>query len=699
MSERSLADALLRPRIAAVYGASGDPKKNTGRPQRFLRTHGFTGEVIPINPNRDEVQGVTAYPTLAAAPKGVEHALIMVPKPAVLAAVEDCATAGVRVATIYSDGFAETGPEGAALQRRIVDAAKAGGMRIVGPNSMGVIDLNSPLTLSINAILEMENLPAGRLGVISQSGSLLGALISRGAARGVGFSSLLSIGNEADLGVGELMDLLVDEPKTDAIALFLEGIRDWERVAHAARRAYAAGKPVVVYKLGRSDVGRELAVTHSGAVAGPDSAVEAFLRHHGMLRVDMLETLLELPALARGMKPGAAKRVAVITTTGGGAATIVDRLGAAGMELVPATDRLRERLNEFGMKLGHGRLIDLTMAGARPDVYGAALEVLLNEDVIDAVVAVVGSSGQFQPEIAVSPIINVKKTGKPLACFIAPDAPESLKLLAAGGVAAFRTPEACADAVRALVSWRAPAEIAAPKVSIGGVAKSLANIKSEILDEAQARDVMKALAVPVSEPLRLAGPEDEAPATIAYPVAAKVLSADLPHKTEAGAVALGLRDDAQLKAAMAKIWASAQAFKPDARLDGILVEPMVEALAEVLLGYRFDAEAGPIVVLGMGGVLTEIYEDAAVRPAPVDMALAMEMIEEVKGLACIRGYRNLPKGDLKALAGAVVAVSALALVDGRKVAEAEINPLMVRGEGKGVVAVDALVRLQHNPGE
>ena len=699
MSERNLADALLRPRIAAVYGASGDPKKNTGRPQRFLRTHGFTGEVIPINPNRDEVQGVTAYPTLAAAPKGVEHALIMVPKPAVLAAVEDCAVAGVRVATIYSDGFAETGPEGAALQRRIVDAAKAGGMRIVGPNSMGVIDLNSPLTLSINAILEMEKLPAGRLGVISQSGSLLGALISRGAARGVGFSSLLSIGNEADLGVGELLDLLVDEPKTDAIALFLEGIRDSERVAHAARRAYNAGKPVVVYKLGRSDVGRELAVTHSGAVAGPDSAVEAFLRHHGMLRVDMLETLLELPALARGMKPGAAKRVAVITTTGGGAATIVDRLGAAGMELVAATDRLRERLSEFGMKLGHGRLIDLTMAGARPDVYGAALEVLLNEDVIDAVVAVVGSSGQFQPEIAVSPIINVKKTGKPLACFIAPDAPESLKLLAAGGVAAFRTPEACADAVRALVSWRAPAQVAAPKAPIAAVAKLLADIKSETLDEAQARDVMKVLGVPLSEPLRLAGPDSEIPAAVPYPVAAKVLSADLPHKTEAGAVALSLRDDAQLKAAMTKIWSSAQAFKPDAKLDGILVEPMVEALAEVLLGYRFDAEAGPIVVLGMGGVLTEIYEDAAVRPAPVDPALAMEMIEEVKGLACIRGYRNLPKGDLKALADSIVAVSALAMVDGRKVAEAEINPLMVRGEGSGVVAVDALVRLQHNPGE
>lgn len=693
MVERSLADALLRPRVAAIYGASADPAKNTGRPQRFLKTHGFTGAVIPINPNRDEVQGVRAYPTLAAAPAGVEHALIMVPKPAVLAAVEDCARAGVRVATIYSDGFAETGPEGAELQRRIIDAARAGGMRIIGPNSMGVIDLNTPLPLSINAILEMEKLPAGRLGVISQSGSLLGALISRGAARGIGFSSLLSIGNEADLGVGELLDLLVDETGTDAIALFLEGIRDADKLAAAARRAFAAGKPVVAYKLGRSDVGRELAVSHSGAVAGPDAAVDALLRHNGIMRVDMMETLLELPALARAAKPGAGKRVAVVTTTGGGAAMVVDRLGAAGLELVAAPERLRQRLGEFGLTLGRGRLIDLTMAGTREGVYGAALEVLLNDAGIDAVVAVVGSSGQFHPELAVAPIVDAPKTGKPLAAFIAPDAPESLLRLAAGGVAAFRTPEACADGVRALLSWRAPVIVSGTAAPSDAVAAALSDAGGPVLDEAQARNVMAALGIPVSAPVRLAGPEAAIPVDIGYPVVAKILSADLPHKTDAGAVALGLADAAALKAAMLAIWASAKAYAPDARLNGVLVEPMIDGLAEVLLGYRLDAEAGPVVVLGMGGVLTEIYEDAAVRPAPVDLAGAHAMIAAVKGLAVIRGYRNMPKGDVDALARAVVAISTLAQVDRPIVLEAEINPLMVAGPDDGVIAVDALVRL------
>ncbi len=697
MTEGSFADALLRPEAVAIYGASGDPNKNTGRPQRFLNTHGYTGRVVPINPNRAEVQGEIAYAKLTDAPAGVEHALIMVPKAAVLAAVEDCAAAGVRVASIYTDGFAETGAEGVAEQEKIVSAARAHGMRIIGPNSMGIIDLNTPMPLSINAILEMDHLPAGRLGVISQSGSLLGALMSRGAARGMGFSSLLSIGNEADLGVGELMDVLVDEDNTDAILLFLEGIRDAEALGRAARRAHAAGKPVVVYKLGRSDVGRELAVSHSGAVAGPDAAIDALLKHHGIMRVDMMEALLELPGLALGstwgVKPTSGNRVAVVTTTGGGAAMVVDRLGAAGLDLVPAPDSLHAMFADFGLSLGSGRLIDLTMAGTRDGVYGGALEILLNDDGIDAVVAVVGSSGQFHPELAVAPIVDAPKTGKPLAAFIAPDAPESLARLAAGGVAAFRTPEACADAVRALLQHQAPVpqpETASPNINVGDNA---GETLGETLDEAMSRQVMVDLGIAVSTPVVISGPDADVPSDISYPVAAKVVSADLPHKTEAGAVALGVKSEAELKPAMAAIWQSAAAYAPAAKLEGILVEPMIDALAEVLLGYRLDAEAGPVVVLGMGGVLTEIYEDAAVRPAPVDDAGARAMIEEVKGLAVISGYRNLPLGDVDALVAAVVAMSHLANIASPRVIEAEINPLMVRAEGEGVIAVDALVRL------
>ena len=692
MSTETLTRALLHAKTVALVGASADPNKNTGRPQRFLKTHGFQGRVIPINPNRNEVQGLPAYPSLADAPGPIDHAFIMVPAPHVPAVITDCAAAGVLVCTIYTDGFAETGAAGKALQEEIVQIARDAGMRLIGPNSMGVINTRAGMTLTINAFLEKPELKTGRIGVISQSGSVIGTMMSRGAARGIGFSSLVSIGNECDVGVGELLGLMVDDPETDAALLFLEGIRDAHVLAANARRAFDVGKPVIAYKLGRSDVGRELAVSHSGAIAGPDASVDAFFRHHGILRVDMLETLFELPPLIMNAQPTPGRRVAVVTTTGGGSAMVVDRLGAAGLELVPPSAKLKARMADFGLDLGNRRVIDLTMAGTGKGVYGAALDVLLNEDDLDAVVAVVGTSAQFHPEVAVQPIIEAPKTGKPLAVFLVPQADHSLTLLQDAGIAAFRTPEACADGVRALVDWRTPALQPDPG-PLSDAARLLAQADGDSLSELDAAAVFAAIGVPMAPTAILNDPSAALDTDMTFPVAAKVLSPDLPHKTEAGAVALNISDRAALKDQAQIIWDAAHAHAPDARLDGILVQPMVSGLAEVLVGYRRDPETGPVVVLGIGGVLAEIYGDATVRPAPVDTATAREMINEVRGLAPIRGYRNMPKGDLDALAGAVAAVSRLAAIERPCILEAEINPLCVAKAGAGVLAVDALIRL------
>ena len=692
MSTETLTRALLHAKTVALVGASADPNKNTGRPQRFLKTHGFQGRVIPINPNRNEVQGLRAYPSLADAPGPIDHAFIMVPAPHVPAVITDCAAAGVLVCTIYTDGFAETGAAGKALQEEIVQIARDAGMRLIGPNSMGVINTRAGMTLTINAFLEKPELKTGRIGVISQSGSVIGTMMSRGAARGIGFSSLVSIGNECDVGVGELLGLMVDDPETDAALLFLEGIRDAHVLAANARRAFDVGKPVIAYKLGRSDVGRELAVSHSGAIAGPDASVDAFFRHHGILRVDMLETLFELPPLIMNARPTRGRRVAVVTTTGGGSAMVVDRLGAAGLELVPPSAKLKARMADFGLDLGNRRVIDLTMAGTGKGVYGAALDVLLNEDDLDAVVAVVGTSAQFHPEVAVQPIIEAPKTGKPLAVFLVPQADHSLTLLQDAGIAAFRTPEACADGVRALVDWRTPALQPDPG-PLSEAARLLAQADGDSLSELDAAAVFAAIGVPMAPTAILNDPSAALDTDMTFPVAAKVLSPDLPHKTEAGAVALNISDRAALKDQAQIIWDAAHAHAPDAQLDGILVQPMVSGLAEVLVGYRRDPETGPVVVLGIGGVLAEVYGDATVRPAPVDTATAREMINEVRGLAPIRGYRNMPKGDLDALAGAVAAVSRLAAIERPCILEAEINPLCVAKAGGGVLAVDALIRL------
>jgi len=632
----NLAQALFAPRAVALIGASGDAAKNTARPQRYLRKHGYAGRILPINPGRGEVLGEAAYPSLAAAPGEVDHAFIMVAD--VERALEDCGAKRVPVASIYSDGFADKG--NFERQLALAKRAKALGIRLLGPNSMGVIDARGRLALTVNAVLEMERLPAGGVSIVSQSGTMLGTVLSRGAARGLGFAKLVSVGNEADLGVGELVELLAADADTRVILLFLETIRDAARLAGAARRAHAAGKAVAAYKLGRSALGEALARSHTGALAGSDAALDAYFRDCGIVRIDLLDTLVEIGPLLIDRKPpdlGRPGRVAVVSTTGGGAATVVDRLGLRGIELAS--------------------MHDLTMA-ATQESYRATLERLRASPDCDAVLAVVGSSAQFHPQLAVQPILQCAQAGKPVAAFMTPHAEASLALCAQHGVPAFRTPEACADALAAYLSWQSPGKPPAPSLP-----KSLPENPFELF---------AALGVPVA-PWQIAEPPAYAH-NVPYPVAVKL--AGVAHKTEKAGVVLNVQDRAQLDAAVEAL---------DSQK--VLIQKMETGLAEAIVGYRDDPVVGPLVLVGAGGVLSEIYRDFAVRMAPVSAEEAAAMIAEVKGFAPLRGYRNLPRGDLAALAQAVSRVSALALASG--IAEAEINPLLVKSDG--VVAVDALV--------
>ncbi len=694
MSEQNgLARALFAPRSVALIGASGDSTKNTSRPQRFLARYGYAGRVLPINRGRDELFGVKAYPSLSAVPEAVDHAFIMVPAKDVPEAVAQCCEKRVAVATIFSDGFAETGAAGRAQQEALLAQARASGVRLLGPNCIGLLDLHSHFVLSVNAVLEHAQVRPGATAIVSQSGSMMGALMSRGLGRGTGFSKLVSVGNEADLAVGEITDLLVDDPDTRVILLFMETIRDAERLAYAARRAYLAGKPVIVFKLGRSEVGVELATSHTGAMTGSDDMADAFFRAHGMLRVDLLETLFELPALVLGRRPAARHRVAAMTTTGGGAASVVDRLGVHGVEVVSPSDAVVESLAKQKIAVARARLIDLTLAGARKEIYSAVLNALLASDHCDLVLAVVGSSAQYQPQIAIEPILEASRGEKPLAVFCAPQADASLALMGENGIAGFRTPEACADAIRAWRDWRAPLAAIAPDAARVAAAGAAIGAKQSLLDETRASGVFEALGVPIARSKVITAPDQAA--GLDFPVVAKILSPDIAHKTDAGGVVVSIADAQALRQAASAILERVRAKHPGARINGILVQRMERGLAEVILGYRRDPQVGPVVVLGVGGVLAEIYRDFAVRLAPVGIEDAARMIEEVRGLALVRGYRGMQRGDTAALARAVSAFSQLAFVEPR-VAEAEVNPLIVRAEGAGVVAVDGLLVLAEN---
>ena len=684
-----LRQQVFSPRSVALIGASSDATKNTSRPQRYMRRYGYSGNLYPINPGRDEIFGEKSYPDVTAAPDGIDHAFIMVPANRVARALEQCVAKKIPVVTIYTDGFAEVGAEGRAMQEELQRIAKAGGVRLIGPNCIGLFSSQTNLALSVNAVLENLDIKPGSIAVVSQSGSMTGGLLSRGLGRGVGFSKLVSVGNEADIALGEFADMLVDDPHTQAILLFMETLRDAEHLACAGRRAYEAGKPIIAFKLGRSEIGQDCAASHTGAMAGSDELADTFLKAHGILRVDHLETLFELAPMIMGKKPRKTHRVAIMSTTGGGAATVADRLGTLGIDVVGPTQQVIDNLKKnHNITISSARVTDLTLAGAKKEIYSAVLNELLATDHCDLVIPIAGSSAQFQPQIAVAPVVEAEPRDKLIAAFLAPHAEKSLALLSDAGIAGFRTPESCADAIRAWRDWTPPVTQPAPDAArVSEAKKLLAAAGSKQLNELDACRVFGALGVTSAQTVVIKTPDDTA--DIAYPVVAKILSPDIAHKTDAGGVALNIGDAAALKQATRDILDNVSKKHPTAKINGILVQKMEKGLAEIILGFKRDPQVGPVVVLGIGGVLAEIYKDFASRLAPVSVEDAATMIEQVKGLAPIRGYRGMPRGDCAALAKTVSEFSQLACID--SIVEAEINPLIVKREGAGVIAVDGLI--------
>ena len=687
----ALARALFSPASIALIGATPHPERLTSRPQRVLKQHGFGGQIIPINPRYAEIRGDRTYASLRNVPEPVDHAFIMVPAVGVPDAIAECCAAKVKVATIFTAGFAETSAEGKRRQQDMVTMARLAGLRLLGPNCLGIIDVGSRVVLSANAVLELEVLRPGGLSVVSQSGSMLGALITRAQERGLGFSKLVSVGNECDIGVGELVHLLVDDPQTRAILLCLEAFRDADVLAAAARRAYAAGKPVIALKLGRSPIGRAVAATHTGALASGDDVDRAFFRHHGIVRVEMFEALFETAQLVLERRPPAAQRVAVLTVSGGGAAMIVDRLGVAGLDVVPPPPALIARLAARKIRIADNLVTDLPMGRADHGAYAAILAELMASDHCDIVVAVQGSAATYTPEVMHERILAAERGSKPLAVFIGPRAQQALDMLQQGGVAAFRTPEACADAVRAYCEWRAPTspvEIAVTTQSF--VCQTVRTAGGGILDAQAAARILSAIGIACARSQVIRDGRDRV--DLAFPVAVKILSREIPHKTDVGGVELDVPDQRALTQAADRLLERIRTNAPQARIDGLLVQTMERGLAEVIVGYRRDRDVGPLIMVGVGGTLAELWTGHAVRLAPVGTATAQEMIDEVPGLASIRGFRHRPAGDLGALAQVVHALSLLAVTESPAVLEAEINPLVVREQG--AVAIDVRIRLE-----
>lgn len=687
---------LLQPRSVAVIGASADATKTAGRPVSYLVKHGFAGQIFPVNPKVDHIGELTCYPDIASLPAVPDVGIVLLGAERAHLAVRDLAARGAAAAIVLASGYTETGEEGARRQKQLIEAA--GSMRILGPNTIGLVNLTDNIVLSATGALEMEHFPAGGIGVVSQSGGILGALLSRAAARAIGLSKLISTSNEVDLELADFIDHLADDEATKVIALYIETVRNPAKFRAAALKAARNGKPVVAFKIGRSEAGAKAAVSHTGALAGADRMYDALFKQVGVIRAQTFTDLLDIPAaLATGRKLRG-KRVAILTSTGGAGTLVSDDLGMAGFD-TPAPDAETAEALRALQTGDHAVLdrnpIDVTLAGLKPDLLRGAINVLLKSSSYDALTIIVGSSSLAMPELMAGAIQDcLPNSDKPVIAYVSPHAPEVGALLTQCGVPAFAAAESCTAALGGMLKagrFQPLADTVAvhPKVPVD-------DLPAGSLDEAQAKQLFARFGVPCAAERIVATPtEAEAAAReLGGRIVLKILSSQITHKTEVGGVAVNLTPDA-VGARLTAMAADVEA-KAGVRPQRFLVQEMVAGGTELILGMHRDA-LGTAILLGMGGVTAELFKDTTMRLLPPQGGLtreeALSMAQELKTWPLLDGFRGRPKADVDALVTTIVAFSQMVAQMGERLVEAEANPVFVLPQGQGVRAADGVVVL------
>jgi acyl-CoA synthetase (NDP forming) len=703
--------ALLKPRSVAIIGASGDPAKTAGRPVHYLQQHGYSGAIYPVNPRVDSVGGLRCYPSLDALPGVPDVGIVLLGVDRAEQAVAALARAGTAAAIVIGSGYAEVGEEGVARQRRLLEAA--GQMRLLGPNTIGLVNLTDRIVLSASGALEMPSFTLGPIALVSQSGGILGSLLSRAAARGIGLSRLVCTGNEADLDLADWVDGLAEDDATRVIALYVEGIRRPDAFKAAAYRARSAGKSIVVYKVGRSEAGARAAVSHTGALAGHDAVYQALFDELGIVRASRYADLLDIASVlgrgrtwvtsrthyATGDRPTAG-RVAILTSTGGAGTLLADSLGACGLD-TPAPDpdcAAQLRALQPGEQAVFDRNpIDVTLAGLQPELLRGALRALLASPTYDALLVVVGSSALARPALMADAIRDVlPETDKPVIAYLSPHAPHVGQVLEAAGVPAFAEPETCAAVLEALQSTARPS-ISPDQTAIDRIQGiDLAEVSSGVLDESRSRAVFTGLGI-ASVPERIVSSADEAREAargFGRRVVLKVLDEAWAHKTEVGGVALDLSVD-EVSIAFDRMQTQLL-LRTGRQAQRFMVQPMLSGGIEMLLGLRRDA-LGWALVIGQGGVRAEIERDSAICLLPDRGVPARARIESMlRRLRCwplLEGFRGGLPADLAALIDAAQSLARLPGLAGDRLTEAEINPLIVMPEGQGAWAVDGMIVL------
>ena len=686
--------ALLHPRSIAIIGASDDPARIGGRPLAYTRDAGFAGSIFPVNPRRATVQGLPAFPSIADVPGPVDTAIIAVPAPAVVETAEACAAAGVKAAVVFSAGFAETGGEGRRRQDALTAIARAAGMRIVGPNCLGIYNSANGFYATFTTTLEAAHPVPGGVGLVSQSGAYGSHLSLLATRRRIGIRFFVTTGNECDVNVAETIGWLARHPDISVIVAYIEGVADRDRLLASLAAARERGKPVVLQKVGRTDIGADAVRSHTATLAGSDAVYDGVFRQFGVHRARDAEEMLDIAYAATFGAFPASRRVALMSISGGVGVQMADEAVACGLEVTPMSDRAQAKLKAQLPYASPRNPVDIT-AQAFNDLglIRSNLDVILEEDAYDAVVAfftfVAAAEAMVEPVRAILQDARRRHPDRLLVLSIV-GPPDVVRHYEAAGCPVFEDPS---RAVRAVAALARLAEGFARPAAAPSPLPPAEPLPPAPVGEAEARRILAAAGLPMvaSRLCGTAGDAAEAAAALGFPVALKIASPDIAHKSDIGGVALDLDTPDAVAEAFAAVTGKARAACPHTRIDGVLISPMVRDGVEMILGVQHDPTFGPVVMCGLGGVFVEVLADVSFRPAPFDAAEAHRMLRELRGYPLLAGARGRPPGDVDAIAAALAALSRFAAAHAGRLESAELNPVVVRPAGQGVVALDALI--------
>jgi acetate---CoA ligase (ADP-forming) len=685
---------LLAPSSVAIFGASNDPSRISGRSLRYYREAGYKGGLYPINPTRDTVQGLKAYPDLAGVPGPVECAIIAVPAALAVEAMEACVMKGVKAVVMFTAGFAEIGAEGRAMQERITRTARDGGIRLCGPNCLGLFNMRTGHTATFSSFLEEGPTPAGPLGMVTQSGAFGTHLLALTARRGIQVGVWLSTGNEADVSVADGISFLADDPDTTAIACYVEAIKDGAEFARAVVRARANGKPVIAMKVGGSAVGAAAAASHTASLAGSDAVYDAAFRQLAVERARTPEDLVEIAyACTRGRLPSS-RRLAVMTMSGGAGVLMADAAEEEGLELTPLAEDSQKEVVSWVPFAAPRNPVDVTAQALNdPSILDKAFDLLFGRENFPAMVAFFttwASSPQMAEPLFRAVSGAARRYPDRYFALSAIAAPEMQRRYEAAGVGVYEDPWRAVAAIAAAV--RCAERLRAAPVPVPAVPQGLPPLPQGRIAEHEAKRILAEAGVPVLDERLVidAGEAAAVAARLGERLVLKIVSPDIPHKTETGGVMLDV-PAAEAGAAFARLLARVGERAPAARIDGVLLSPMVKGGVEMILGVQNDAVFGPVVMLGLGGIYVEVLRDVTFRIAPFGIEEARRMIGELRGAAILEGARGQPPCDIAALAAALSNLSVFAAAKGAEFTSIDINPLLVRPRGEGAAALDALI--------